>query len=59
MTESDHVSLVRNQMGGRAALPIDPKKVRADKQTIINVYRPSDTLTVEKNMHDSMSLDEP
>ena len=45
-------SLVSRKTGGASALPIDPAKGRAVKQTIINVDRPSETSTMDRNMHD-------
>ena len=48
-----------NFTGGGAASPTNPKKGRADKRTIIYIDRPSDTLTVDRNMHGSMTPDEP
>ena len=41
--------------GGEAALTTNPEKGHSDKQTIINVDRPSDALTLDKkinNVHD-------
>ena len=48
-----------NFPGGGAALPPNPKKGGNDKRTIINLYCPSDALTVEKNMHERMNRKEP
>ena len=46
-------------MGGGATLTTDSDKGRTDKQTIINVDRPNNASTVEKNMHERMTPDEP
>ena len=54
----DRANIGRKQMGGTAALLTKPEKGRAGKRTIINVDRKSDELTVEKNMHESMTPDE-
>ena len=39
-----------NYMVGGSASSTDPKKVRSDKRTIINVDRPSNESTVDRNM---------
>ena len=46
-------------MGGSDALTTEPKKGRADKRTIINVDHTSDASTVDQNMHENMTQDEP
>ena len=48
-----------NFTGGAYASPTDPKKSCADKQTIINMDRLSDASTVDRNMDEHMTLDEP
>ena len=45
--------------GVSSSSPTNPKKGRADKQIIINVDRPSDASTVDRNMHKRMTLDKP
>ena len=57
--KTDRASLGRIQTGVSSTLPIDPKKGRANKPTILNVYRQIDTLTMEKNMNERMNLDKP
>ena len=57
--KADRASRGRIQTGGAAASPSDPEKGRADKRTRINVDRQIDKSTVEKNMHERMTPEEP
>ena len=51
-------SVINYMRGGSSSLTV-PEKGRADKQTIINIYRPSDASTVDRNMHERMIPDKP
>ena len=53
--KADRASFGRILKGGGSALPMDPKKYRADKRKINNVDRHIDALTIEKNIHERMN----
>ena len=48
-----------NFTGGASALLTDFKKGRTDKRTVIHVDHLSDASTMDRNMHERMTLDKP
>ena len=57
--KADRSSIVWTHKGIVAALPTDPEKGCADKQKIISVDCQIDNSTVEKDMHECMTPEEP